>query len=375
MKHTFFYSLFIIFNLSTVLSQPLETSEEEYRSIFAKRLMRSFDQNHDGYYEKDENPHFFDRYKKLDKNNDEKISLQELQRTGLPYLQHEGKSMLNVIYKETEEEKLCLDIYYPSTYTKGKKLPVVFYTHGGGWSVGHKHRIAGGSFGKIAKSLLDKGFCVVSVNYRLYVVNGTVSMRDCVIDSKDAMRFIAKHSQALGIDSQRFYSFGDSAGGQIAQLLLLSKPNSLVGDPTLSKYNYKMVAGVSWYGPCDFENTQLFNYDDRPNFRNRFEGRILKPTSDPKDKQSLFKEMSAINYLAQDSPPLLMIQGDKDRTIPVKHAYYMQEKVKEKGINTVEIVVVKNSMHNWGADDKTKAITPSLDEIEKMTIDFISKQE
>jgi len=36
--------------------------------------------------------------------------------------------------------------------------------------------------------------------------------------------------------------------------------------------------------------------------------------------------MSPINYLEKNSAPLFMIQGDKDTTIPVKHAYYMAKK-------------------------------------------------
>ena len=69
--------------------------------------------------------------------------------------------------------------------------------------------------------------------------------------------------------------FGDSAGGHIAQMLLLSSPESLPGDPARAEVPYRMVAGVSWYGPCDFEKTDLFNHDDRPDFRDRFGPRIL----------------------------------------------------------------------------------------------------
>ena len=139
---------------------------------------------------------------------------------------------------------------------------------------------------------------------------------------------------------------GDSAGGHIAQMLLLSSPESLPGDPTLAEVTYRMVAGVSWYGPCDFEKTDLFNHDDRPDFRDRFGPRILGSDSGPQDKLTRYREMSPINYLTPTSPPLLMIQGDKDTTIPVKHAYYMQERAKAVQA-PVEILIVKNSGHNW----------------------------
>ena len=135
-------------------------------------------------------------------------------------------------------------------------------------------------------------------------------MRDCVIDAKDAVRYLAKNSETLGLDPKRFFVLGDSAGRNIAETPLLSSPESLPGDAALADAHYKMVAGVSRYGPCDFEKTDLFNYDDRADFRDRFGFRILKPDTDPKDKLTLYREISPIQYLKKDSPPLLMIQAN-----------------------------------------------------------------
>ena len=44
-----------------------------------------------------------------------------------------------------------------------------------------------------------------------------------------------------------------------------------------------------------------------------------------------------------------MIQGDKDTTIPVKHAYFMQQKAKQLQA-PVEIMIIKNAGHNWRKD-------------------------
>ena len=241
------------------------------------------------------------------------------------YLETGGQRKLNVLYKKVSGRDLHLDLYYP-TENRADKCPVVIFTHGGGWAAGSRYKAATGNFESVFLQLVKEGFAVAPVTYRLAKKDSNVTMRDCVIDCKDAIRFLAKNSKALEIDPMRVYVMGDSAGGHIAQMLLLSSPESLPGDPALAEVTYRMVAGVSWYGPCDFEKTDLFNHDDRPDFRDRFGPRILGSDSGPQEKLTRYREMSPINYLTPTSPPLLMIQGDKDTTIPVKHAYYMQEK-------------------------------------------------
>lgn len=271
-----------------------------------------------------------------------------------------------VVYKTVDNRKLELDMYYPPGDAKWP-CPVIVYTHGGGWAAGSRFGTSNGLFGPIFKALIKRGFCVVSVDYRL-CRGGTIRMRDCVIDSKDAVRYLVKNRDTLNIDAKRLFVFGDSAGGHIAQMLLLTPPDTLTGDASLAKIEYKVVAGVSWYGPCDFEKEELFNHDDRPNFRDRFGPRILGDGEvTPKEKLRLYRAVSPINYLKNNSPPQLMIQGDKDTTIPVKHAHYMETKGKQLDAS-VQTLIVQNAGHNWrkvGADFK-----PSSEEILKATVKF-----
>ncbi len=282
------------------------------------------------------------------------------------YLDTGGQRKLEILYKKASGQDLFLDLYYP-TENRAEKCPVIVFTHGGGWAAGSRYKVANGAFAPVFQQLVKEGFAVAPVSYRLTKKDSNVAIRDCVIDCKDAIRFLAQNSESLGIDPMRVYVMGDSAGGQIAQMLLLSSPGSLPGDPALAGATYKMVAGVSWYGPCDFEKTDLFNHDDRPDFRDRFGPRIMRTDSKPGDKLRLYREISPINYLTQASPPLLMIQGDKDTTIPVKHAYYMQEKA-EKLQAPVEIMIIKNAGHNWRKVDAD--IAPSRDVIIERTVQY-----
>lgn len=279
-----------------------------------------------------------------------------------------GKKMMDVLFKQTPQGPVYFDLYFPDKDTSSKK-PVLIFTHGGGWAAGDKSKAGAGSFNTIHRALLKEGFCVLSVGYRKVAKGGDTAMRDCVIDAKDALRYISAYQKELGIDPNRIYTFGDSAGGHLAQMVLLSPADSLQGDPELAKFSYKTVAGVSWYGPCDFQDPQLFNHDDREKFKDRFGGRIMSGGAKPEDKEKRYIEMSPVSYLKKDSPALLMFQGDKDTTIPVKQAYRMQEALKTIKA-PVEIVIVKNAGHNFKPVNGT--VTPSRGEIIEQTIKFFT---
>lgn len=361
----FFLSL-LSFNLGFAL-EPLKSSSDAYTLFRAERELSRSDKDKDGRIDAAEYGKSWKRHKRHDINQDGALDLDELIKIPTKYVNSSGKRLVDVLYKRTDLGDAYLDFYAPAGATSTQK-PVVVYTHGGGWAAGSKQGAGQASFHVVHKALLKAGFCVVSVEYRLVSKGNGVAIRDCVIDTMDAVRYISAYKNELGIDPNQIYTFGDSAGGHLAQMLLLTPPDQLKGDPELAKYDYKTVAGVSWYGPCDFEDEQLFNHDDRENFRDRFGLRIMGSKTGPKDKLSRYREVSPVNYLTPSSPALLMIQGDQDTTIPVKQAYRMQEALKTIHA-PVEILLVENAGHNWRSVDAP--IQPTRNEIVQKTIDYI----
>jgi acetyl esterase/lipase len=346
--------------------EPLRDSTHASTERNARRLIAKSDTNRDGKIQKAEDAALLKKHARHDANRDGALDFEELKRIHDAQLDSPGKRLLNVLFKRTQQGAVYFDFYFPDEDTSAEK-PVVIFTHGGGWAAGSKAKAGSGSFKVVHRELLKQGFCVLSVGYRKVKKGGNTAMRDCVIDSKDALRFISAYRKELGIDPHRIYTFGDSAGGHLAQMLLFSPPRSLKGDPELAKYTYETVAGVSWYGPCDFQDVQLFNHDGRENFRDRFGPRIMGGNANSEDKEARYREMSPVSHLKEDSPALLMIQGDKDTTIPVKQAHRMQEALQTIDA-PVDILIVKNAGHNWRSVDAP--IEPSRDEIVKRTIQF-----
>jgi len=344
-------------------------AQDPYPLVYAKRQFLPLDKNGNDLLEKSEAKNRWEKFKAYDANNDEVLSLNEYAKIDIPYLETPGEQKLNINYKSTPEEDLYLDIYYPSQSAENKAYPVLIYTHGGGWFNGSKENCTKGLFKETFEMLIEQGFAVVTVNYRLTRYK-TVVMKDCVTDVMDAVRCLSKNKSNLGLNVDRVFVLGDSAGGQLAQMLTLADPSKFPGDKDLYQYRYKMVAGVSWYGPSDFTQIELFETDDPSKNPDRFYGRIMRSETDPAQKNIWFKEMSPVYYLTENSAPLFMMAAEDDTTIPVAHAYRMKKKADEIGA-PVELFIAKNAGHNWR--NVGGEIEPSRDVIVQKTVDFFLK--
>ncbi|XP_041984990.1 esterase E4-like [Aricia agestis] len=117
------------------------------------------------------------------------------------------------------EDCLYLDVHVPE---KGKKMPVIVYFHGGAFWHGGKD---------VYHPLLlnSNGVIVVAVNYRLGVLGflctndvSNIGLRDQVA----ALKWVQQNIGAFGGDPDNVTICGQSAGGSLASMHLLSKTSS-----------------------------------------------------------------------------------------------------------------------------------------------------
>jgi acetyl esterase len=96
-----------------------------------------------------------------------------------------------------------------------RPAPCLIYIHGGGWVIGSLDSHDG-----VCRRLAQAGsFMVASVDYRLAPEHKfPAGLEDCIA----AVRWIAAHGAAWGIDSGRLAIGGDSAGGNLALATLLA---------------------------------------------------------------------------------------------------------------------------------------------------------
>lgn len=110
------------------------------------------------------------------------------------------------------------DYAYNSNYNEGKLdiikpkefegyLPVIFWVHGGAFLGGDKSDIT-----EYAVQIASKGYIVVNINYDLAPSSQYPTP---LYQVKEAYQFIEKNAEEYGIDMNRLYFAGDSAGAQI----------------------------------------------------------------------------------------------------------------------------------------------------------------
>jgi acetyl esterase/lipase len=116
------------------------------------------------------------------------------------------------VYKEVNERKLVLNIFYPGSKKPEKPTAAIVMFHGGGFKKGEPV-----AFFYFCEYLASRGMVAISVQYRLG------DQLECLKDAKSAMRHVCKNAAKYGIDPKRLAAGGGSAGGHLATSTSTSK--------------------------------------------------------------------------------------------------------------------------------------------------------
>ena len=106
-----------------------------------------------------------------------------------------------------------LRLYRGQGAGKDQLQPALIYFHGGGWVIGDLE-----SHDQVCRALANAARCiVVAVDYRLAPEHKFPAAVD---DAIAATRWIAGNGKRLGIDASRLAVGGDSAGGNLAAVVV-----------------------------------------------------------------------------------------------------------------------------------------------------------
>ena len=110
----------------------------------------------------------------------------------------------------------------------------LLFCHGGGWVVGDLDSHDG-----VCRQLANLAACrVIAVDYRLAPEHRFPAAVD---DAAAALRWVAAHAEALGVDPARIAVGGDSAGGNLAAVLALMGRDGAVPAPCFQMLIYPVT--------------------------------------------------------------------------------------------------------------------------------------
>ncbi|MDR2235486.1 MAG: alpha/beta hydrolase [Chryseobacterium sp.] len=285
----------------------------------------------------------------------------------------------NVEYKINRKgNPLTLDLYTPKNASSAP-LPVLIYVHGGGWIEGDKMIHADDYVENTIRKLMDRQYAVISINYTL--LNDQTHFPLPLEDTKDAVRWVRKNAEKYNFDVNNIGLFGASAGAHLSLLAAYTPDNTYTGSPELSSYSAKADYVIDHYGPADLN--KLFHtsagsipvamigmiskkiIELQKNLVKGLSGFDIN-TDQQKAIESL-KTISPVQYVS-GGVPTLIVQGNKDKVVPLSQAKKLHRKLKRAQIQT-SLIIIENGVHSFSTTDKAH-----LDKMTDQMVDFIVAQ-
>lgn len=224
------------------------------------------------------------------------------------------------VYREGAEP-VRLYVVKPKGWAASDKRPVLVWFFGGGFVRGTPDKSIGW-----ARAAAKLGLVGVAVDYRVRERFPNVPPAEVVADGRRGVRWLQDHATELGIDPTKIAVGGGSAGGGMALWTALSAvpPASSADESPL----YKPAALILMCPVSD--TTPETGYG-----ASRF--------------GDLAYKVSAAQQLDPQMPPVLLMHGDADTTVPYKQSVRLAELLTSTG-NTVEFITVPGGEHSFASD-------------------------
>ena len=248
----------------------------------------------------------------------------------------------NLVYASTPDKELKLDIYRAKSAGR-EELPLVVWVHGGAWRRGGKESP------RQAIGLVERGYVVASVSYRL---SQEAKFPAQIHDVKAAIRWLRAHAEDYGIAVGRVGVWGASAGGHLVALLGTSggvaELEGAVG-PAHKDISSRVQAVADYFGPTDFLQMDAHSISDR----------IAHDAPDSPESEligapiqgnpDLAARANPITYVTPDDPPFLIVHGDLDPLVPHHQSELLQAALRGAGVEAT-LYTVEGGRHGQGGE-------------------------
>jgi len=227
------------------------------------------------------------------------------------------------------DSQCTLDIYYPKN---AKNFATIVWFHGGGLSGGNK---------EIPNALLEKGFAVIGVGYRL---SPKVKAPAYIEDAAAAIAWAFQNMERYGGRTDLIFLSGHSAGGYLTMMVGLDK-----------KYLAKHEIDANRIaGNIPFSGHTITHF-------------TIRKEMGMNDIQPLIDKYAPLYFVRPDAPPLVLITGDPEMELLGRYEEnaYMWRMMKLAGHKRTTIYKLEGFNHGDMAEPAFPLLIKEVNTIKK----------
>ena len=271
----------------------------------------------------------------------------------------EFTSQEDLVYGYKDGLALTMDVLTPVEGAKGIGVVLV---SSGGWRSG-KSNVPGKELERRKHEHWIQG--LLQGGYTLFVARHGSAPRyyvpEMIEDIRRSVRFVRHHAKAYGVDPDRLGITSGSSGGHLSLMVATTGDdgNAEAEDP-IERESSRVQAVVAWFPPTDLVN---WGMKDGYVTVNKIKPDLLPSIfAEVTDMKAQLESVSPIYFVTEDDPPLLLIHGLRDLTVPVQQSRIMRDKYDSTGLD-VRLIEHKTGGHTYwpGIMDEYPAVAEWFD--------------
>ncbi|HBC89394.1 MAG TPA: hypothetical protein DCZ94_20835 [Lentisphaeria bacterium] len=246
--------------------------------------------------------------------------------------------LIDVPYRKINGREICLDA---AIVKSDKPGPVVMSIHGGGWKAGSKN-----STSPMLLELIAGGISWVTIDYRLTTeATYPAQVDDCTY----ALQFVKSKAKEWNIDPDRIALEGHSAGGHLSLWVGLhpDQADPASKDP-VRRMSTKVSAIVDRAGPADFFLLKKIRHEAHELaylfLGHKYDGKEKNGSPGSIFTKEQMESASPVSYVSKDSPPIFIIHGTADTTVPVQHSRSLEKALRKNNVEH-KVHYIENGDH------------------------------
>jgi len=262
-------------------------------------------------------------------------------------------SRTEIIYGRKDGMALTMTMLAPKQNANGK---AIIYVLSGNWVSSERMMEA---FPEKAGLYIERGYTLFGV---MVGSQPRYAIPDEIEDLKRAVRFVRYNSVKYGIDAGHIGITGSSSGGHLSLMIATSDNVVDAGskDP-VDKVSSRVQAAAVFYPPTDFLNYGKPNSFSQVSqaglalmgVAGAFDFKVWNDTTRTfvsvtslEKKAQIAKNISPVNFVSSDDPPVLIICGNKDMVVPMQQSESIIAKFKEANV-PCKFIIKEGGGHGW----------------------------